>query len=226
MNRRGTSAGRPAGRQAMMHYENEKVRWTFWGKIARFFGIGVVSRYADKRVEKAERTWGEGARAEVVVGDKLEHLRERGFELFHDLRVQGIGNIDHVAIGPQGIFAIETKSHRGLVSVTGSEVRPVLLLRGRPPAKNFVEQTWRGAQALSELLAEKRWFSPRRPQVFPVLCFSRAWLEEGSFTIKGVHVTKMSWLARALSGGRPRLSPGDVRKYSDRLRKKTGRYAG
>ena len=69
-----------AGRHAMMEYENEKVRWTFWGKVARlFFGDGLASRYADKRVEKAEKTWGAGARAEVAVGGRAREPEKAWF---------------------------------------------------------------------------------------------------------------------------------------------------
>ena len=217
------SDGKPgrtgAGRHAMGEYNNLKGRWTFWGKVARlFFGDGLASRYADKRVEKAKKTWGVGARAEVAVGDELESLKEHGFVLIHDLRIQGIGNIDHVAIGPQGIFAIETKSHRGVVSVGGNEIRPVLLLRGTTPGKDFIGQARRGADALSNLLAEKGWFSIRKPRVVPVLCFTRAWLEERYFILDSVFVTKVNWLAEALAWGKPALSRSEIEKHLRRLR--------
>ena len=121
----------------MREYENEEVRWTFCKKVANFFGLGFVSRYTDRKIETVEKTWGTGGRAEVAVGRELERLKKRGFVMLNDLRVRGVGNIDYVAMGPQGIFAIETKSHRGVVSVAGSEMRPVLLLRGTTPNKGF-----------------------------------------------------------------------------------------
>lgn len=50
-----------------------------------------------------------GRDGEKVVGQYLERLREQGYQVFHD--VVGVGfNVDHVLIGPAGIFSIETKT--------------------------------------------------------------------------------------------------------------------
>ena len=43
-------------------------------------------------------------------------LSERGWRVIHDASL-GSGNVDHILIGPPGIFTIETKSHPGPVSV-------------------------------------------------------------------------------------------------------------
>jgi hypothetical protein len=43
-------------------------------------------------------------------------LREDGWFALHDVHLDR-GNIDHVLIGPAGIFTIETKSHRGRLRV-------------------------------------------------------------------------------------------------------------
>jgi hypothetical protein len=47
---------------------------------------------------------------EKAVGQYLERLREQGYRVFHDVVVPGF-NIDHVLIGPAGIFTIETKTY-------------------------------------------------------------------------------------------------------------------
>ncbi len=52
---------------------------------------------------------------ERVVGETLEQLRAEGWRIFHDVPAQ-VGkmkfNVDHVAVGPGGVFGIETKSRR------------------------------------------------------------------------------------------------------------------
>ncbi|MEO6244603.1 MAG: nuclease-related domain-containing protein [Opitutaceae bacterium] len=52
---------------------------------------------------------------ERVVGDLLAPLERQGWRVFHDVPREGRGqtfNVDHVAIGPGGIFVIETKTRR------------------------------------------------------------------------------------------------------------------
>ena len=48
-------------------------------------------------------------RGERVVGQMLEELRADGYKVFHDLTQEGY-NVDHVLVGPGGVFAVETKT--------------------------------------------------------------------------------------------------------------------
>jgi hypothetical protein len=49
---------------------------------------------------------------EEAVGRLLAQLREDGFHSIHDIDT-GHGNIDHVVVGPTGVFVIETKTWNG-----------------------------------------------------------------------------------------------------------------
>jgi Nuclease-related domain len=52
---------------------------------------------------------------ERIVADCLEPLKEKGWFIFHDLQCVGATgpfNLDHVAVGPGGIWVIETKTWR------------------------------------------------------------------------------------------------------------------
>ncbi len=40
----------------------------------------------------------------------------RDWHVLHDIYL-GRGNIDHVVVGPGGVYAVETKSHRGRIAV-------------------------------------------------------------------------------------------------------------
>lgn len=54
-----------------------------------------------------------GLEGERAVADTLAALAEDGYQVFHDLPSQrGDGNIDHVLVGPAGVFVIETKTRR------------------------------------------------------------------------------------------------------------------
>ena len=51
----------------------------------------------------------QGLHGEKIVGQQLEHLRIHGYRVFHDLIGSGF-NIDHILVGPAGVFSIETKT--------------------------------------------------------------------------------------------------------------------
>lgn len=57
---------------------------------------------------------------ECAVAEALAPLMAKGWRVFHDLPMEVDGkpfNIDHVAVGPGGVWAIETKSHSKAKSV-------------------------------------------------------------------------------------------------------------
>jgi len=50
-----------------------------------------------------------GGDGERIVGQELEKLRAHGYRVYHDFLADGF-NIDHIVIGPTGVFTIETKT--------------------------------------------------------------------------------------------------------------------
>ncbi|MDH5669998.1 MAG: NERD domain-containing protein [Nitrospira sp.] len=50
-----------------------------------------------------------GRDGERLVGEMLDQLRVKGYRVFHDVVGEGF-NIDHVIVGPAGVFTIETKT--------------------------------------------------------------------------------------------------------------------
>jgi Nuclease-related domain len=58
--------------------------------------------------------WWAGARGEEHIGRLLAPLRHEGFVVLYDVDT-GRGDIDHVVIGPTGVFVIETKAWQGRV---------------------------------------------------------------------------------------------------------------
>lgn len=56
-----------------------------------------------------------GLKGERLVGEMLNKLMKDGFDVFHDFPLEPDGkspNIDHIVVGPNGVFAIETKTWR------------------------------------------------------------------------------------------------------------------
>lgn len=52
-----------------------------------------------------------GCEGEKIVAESLEELREVGYKIYNDIVWDGF-NIDHVIVGPAGVFTIETKTYR------------------------------------------------------------------------------------------------------------------
>ncbi|HZV99683.1 MAG TPA: nuclease-related domain-containing protein [Methylophilaceae bacterium] len=57
---------------------------------------------------KLRRKYNLGLEAEVAVGQELNLLMRKGYWVFHDFPADSF-NIDHIVIGENGVFAIETK---------------------------------------------------------------------------------------------------------------------
>lgn len=61
--------------------------------------------------------WAIGAAGERKTAKRLSRLDSR-YKVLHDRKVSGRKwNIDHIVVGPTGVFAIETKNVKGRVAV-------------------------------------------------------------------------------------------------------------
>jgi hypothetical protein len=92
--------------------------------------------------------WRRGARGERKTAKLLSPLERHGFTVFHDLALPGGKvNIDHLVIGPTGVWMIDSKSwHRR--TVVDAEGR---LWRGRKPADQTVRVAWWEAEQVADL---------------------------------------------------------------------------
>jgi hypothetical protein len=71
-----------------------------------------IARVLDTKTD--ERAWRVGADGEETVGGRLEKLTKHGWHVLHAVPVGSHGtDIDHVVIGPGGVYTINTKRHPG-----------------------------------------------------------------------------------------------------------------
>lgn len=205
----------PAGGHAMKQYRKKTLGWSLAARVAGAVGLGGLERTCGERVEAAERTWGKGGKAEVAVGAELDRLKGKGFAVAHDIAHPRVGNIDHAAVGPSGIFVVETKSQEKKVSVAEPGGR--LLLDGHAPQKDFVAQAAREGALLAELLGVHPGL------VRPIICFPNGWVKKGTEARRegspGVRVIGLPWLAEEILAGARVLSDRDVKKLGGQLRK-------
>ena len=138
---------------------------------------------------QSTKAWERGAVGEELLARRLADLPDT-FRALHDRRIRGTrANIDHIVIGPTGVWVIDAKRYVGkrpALQVEGGIIRPrveSLRIGGRDGAKlvqGVQSQVERVTAALGEAV----------PPVAGVLCFLEAdWpLIGGSFSVDGVHV--------------------------------------
>ncbi len=99
-----------AGRSAQREFEKRKdKRETRIREQHPHLG-GVILALTDE--PQRTRAWATGAEGEVVLGRRLDAAV--GVRVLHDRRVPGSkANIDHLAIGPRGVFVIDAKHYKG-----------------------------------------------------------------------------------------------------------------
>src|SRR5689334_11974907 len=101
----------------------------------------------------------------------LEQLRAAGYRVFHDVKGGENFNIDHVLVGPGGVFAVETKTRSkpegrdAKVVYDGECVR----VDGMEPDRDPVEQARANADRVRDLLREMtgNWIRVRPVVVYP-----------------------------------------------------------
>jgi hypothetical protein len=81
---------------------------------------GVLSRVLKLRTEATP--WEAGAKGERIVDKRLGKLRRDGWAVLSSI-VKGTGaDIDHLVIGPPGVFTVNTKNHAGAaIRVVGEQ---------------------------------------------------------------------------------------------------------
>jgi hypothetical protein len=78
-----------------------------------FLGVGISYFLSRKLLNLSHNLL--GLKGERLVGEMLNKLMKDGFDVFHDFPLEPDGkspNIDHIVVGPNGVFAIETKTWR------------------------------------------------------------------------------------------------------------------
>jgi hypothetical protein len=160
-------------------------------EVALLAFIFAVSRYVLPLVDRRDR----GARAEEQVGSLLEQLPAARWHVIHDASF-GRGNIDHILIGPAGLFTVETKSHPGPVRV------------GRVHGAT-IRQAQAQRDAIEHVLGVP---------VEPLLVFSRAWVDRPLARRKGVRVLPARVLLTHLRKRKETLSREQVEDVHERLK--------
>jgi hypothetical protein len=145
--------------------------------------IFVISHYVLPLLERRDR----GATGEEHVGGLLDEMADSGWEVFHDASL-GRGNVDHILIGPAGVFTVETKSHGG----------PIRVGRLHGAVLSQAQAQRRAIERVTGIPVE------------PLLVFSRAWIDRPLARRKGVRVVPARMLLGYLSRREAVLSRSEI----------------
>jgi hypothetical protein len=161
------------------------------------------------------RAWQRGAAGERHVARLLESLVQQGWGVQHDLRVPGSkANIDHVVIGPPGVFVIDAKHYRGRLRLS-----PDGLL-------------WHGRYFLAPTLSATRWEADKLQArigapdiaVVPIVAVVRAMVPYGQVTAMDVTVIPARRLPGLLRSLPPTLTPERALEVAAQINRRLDAY--
>jgi Nuclease-related domain len=138
------------------------------------------------RPSEQARTWQRGAHGERRTARQLRRLPHDGYVVFHDLAMPGSpANVDHLVIGPSGVFVIDSKQWAGHV---------------RQSSDGLV---WHNHYRLDRTLATVRWEAETLGRLLgipaaPLLCIHGAHVQGSGLRAQGVAIVPADRLRSAL----------------------------
>jgi hypothetical protein len=223
--------GRSALTQYRRRRAEELAAWTrslaWWAPIVAAAGL-VVGALADQaglpwaglvglaiavlvgwrlrfRPSEQARAWRRGAHGERETARVLDRLARDGYVVLHDLAMPGSSaNVDHLVLGPSGVFVIDSKQWTGQVHQSSDEL------------------VWHNQYRLDRTLASVRWQAETLGRllgvpVAPVICVHGAQVQHGGLRAQGVAIVPTTLLRLAL-GDEQLLSDVAVELYATTAR--------
>jgi hypothetical protein len=168
--------------------------------------LGMASWIWDDPPDYIAR-WKRGAEGEAKTAKALRALEHDGWRVFHD-RASERGNLDHIVLGPPGVFLLETKNLSG---VARFEPSGLTIHHDHAPRSDFtfsrLDGTLRGAALRLNRRIEET--TQLRPWVQAVVVIWGAFpqgVAEGDRVVYVAGAKLVEWLAEHA----PKLSPRDV----------------
>jgi Nuclease-related domain len=182
----------------------------FWLTLAIIVTGASVIAYL-RLIPRARRLV-RGERGELRVAEVLDDLRSYGYRVTHDLTRDGF-NIDHVVVGPAGVFAIETKfrSGRGEITFRNGEG---LFIDGRPEEKDSLNQAVANAAEVRRMLKED---CKVHEWVGAVLVFVGEWQIRNKWQTTNARVVTADKLAAYIVDQQPRLTRQEIELIASHL---------
>jgi len=140
-----------------------------WGRYEVHKGMimGISATFSTFFLMLPYGTWKSGLNGERAVIKNISGKLSNEYSMFNDVLLadgKRMGNIDHIIVGPTGVFVIETKNNRGEVTFDG--------YRWKGVNKNPSDQVEKNLFRVKNLLKQCQVFAQKDPYVHGVLLFS------------------------------------------------------
>ena len=232
------SVGRPGGSAQARWRRLRAAEWAAWTRtlpwrIAVILGIGLGggvlgSQLAPRwglflgglaalvtgwglwfRPSRDATAWRRGAAGERRTARLLDPLERHGWAVLHDLAVpRSRANIDHLVVGPGGVFVIDSKHYRGRLQLDGSG----RLWHGRYPLAPTLRAADYEADQAARVLVDPD------VVVVPIVAVHGAQVPRGKVVTQGVPVVAAKRLPSMLRQLPAVLGPGRVAWLADQVR--------
>lgn len=174
--------------------------------------------FAALRVFKALprlRALRQGIDGEKAVGQYLERLRTQGYQVFHDVMGPTF-NVDHVLIGPAGVFTIETKTWSKPVTGDARVTADAegLLVGGQRPDRDPIVQARAQASWIHHQLKES---TGKSFAVRPVIVFPGWFIDPSATRLSNLWILEPKALPAFLDHEPEQIDASDVRLASFHL---------
>ncbi|WP_107499214.1 nuclease-related domain-containing protein [Streptomyces uncialis] len=93
-------------------------------------------------------SWRTGLKGEQVVGAELGRLARHGWRVIHSIELSPHNDMDHLLIGPGGVFTINTKRHPGKTVWVGDDMARINHGPPRPHPRNSRAEAERAHRTL------------------------------------------------------------------------------
>jgi hypothetical protein len=140
----------------------------FVGSVMFVLAAGVVAFRARSIFSLQQKLWDYrlGFTGERAVGEALNQLFADGFQIFHDLPFEGF-NIDHVIVGPPGVYAVETKTRRKPAHLRGT-AKATVIFDGQALHYPWGQDTHGLTQAARNAATLAKWLAKSTGEPTPV----------------------------------------------------------
>lgn len=118
-----------------------------------WIGMTVFLGAKLRRLLKVRHDYRLGLDCEMVVGQELNNLIGGGYRVYHDVPAEGF-NIDHVVVGHNGVFAVETKGRSKRDKGRGPYDATVVY-----DGRTLKFPGWIGSQYLDQARRQAEWLS-------------------------------------------------------------------
>lgn len=166
------------------------------------------------KLRNESRALRQGRDGEREVGMNLELLREQGLKVYHDILGTNF-NLDHILVGEQGIFVVETKTYS-----KPNEGTCKIIYDGEKLSYNG---TYRSDKPIVQAKASAQWLKNylkdsigKNFNVHPIVVFP-GWFTESKVPLKDIWILNPKGLNKFMQNARNILSKDDVALITNRI---------